>query len=71
MESAGAAKMILQQNLSAQRLAEEIKGLANDPERVTVMGHAARRLSRGDAAAQVVDLIEGLLRGNEVSTTSR
>lgn len=71
MESAGAANMILQQNLSPQRLAEEIKRLANDPERVTVMGHAARRLSRGDAAAQVVDLIEGLLRGNEVSTTSR
>lgn len=63
METAGAAQMILQQDLSPLRLADEIKRLANDPERVTAMGHAARRLSRGDAAAQVVDLVEGMVEG--------
>ena len=58
MAAAGAAKMILQQELSAQRLADEIKALVNEPERLTSMEQAARNLSRGDAAAKVVDLVE-------------
>ncbi len=62
MEAAGAARMILQQDLSPQRLAGEIEALVSEPERVTAMGEAARRLSQGDAAAKVVDLVEGLMR---------
>jgi UDP-N-acetylglucosamine--N-acetylmuramyl-(pentapeptide) pyrophosphoryl-undecaprenol N-acetylglucosamine transferase len=62
MEAAGAAKMILQQDLSPQGLAGEIETLANEPEKVTAMEHAARKLSRGDAAAKVVDLIEGMVK---------
>ena len=71
MESAGAATMILQQNLSPERLALEIQRLVDTPQNVTAMEQAARALSRGDAAAKVVDLVEELVRGNEVSTTSR
>ena len=61
MEAAGAGKMILQQDLSPQRLASEIATLVGEPEKVTTMEHAARMLSRGDAAAKVVDLIEGMV----------
>lgn len=61
MEASGAAKMILQQDLSPQRLAGEIERLVREPEKVTAMEHAARKLSHGDAAAKVVDLIEELV----------
>lgn len=61
METAGAAKMILQQDLSPQRLAREIETLVNEPEKVTAMEHAARNLSHGDAAAKVVDLVEEMV----------
>jgi len=63
MESAGAATMILQQDLSPERLASEIQRLVGTPEKVTGMGQAARALSRGDAAAKVVDLVEQLVEG--------
>ncbi|MEP6742807.1 MAG: undecaprenyldiphospho-muramoylpentapeptide beta-N-acetylglucosaminyltransferase [bacterium] len=65
MEAAGAAKMILQQDLSPQRLAREIETLVREPERVTVMGQAARKLSRGDAAAKVVDLVEAMIKSSK------
>jgi len=61
MAAAGAGKMILQQDLSPQRLASEIAALVGQPEKVTAMEHAARSLSRGDAAAKVVELIEGMV----------
>jgi len=63
MESAGAATMILQQNLSPERLASEIQRLVGSPEKVTAMEQAARALSRGDAAAKVVDLVQQLVEG--------
>jgi UDP-N-acetylglucosamine--N-acetylmuramyl-(pentapeptide) pyrophosphoryl-undecaprenol N-acetylglucosamine transferase len=52
--------MILQSELSGERLAREIGVLVADPERVTRMEQAARKLARGDAAAAAVDLIEKL-----------
>ena len=61
LASAGAGRMILQQELSGKRLAEEILGLAQEPERITAMEEAARKLSRGNAAAAVVALIEKLV----------
>ena len=60
LSAAGAAKMILQHELSGERLAHEIATLAHDPERITAMEQAGRKLARGDAAAAVVDLIEKL-----------
>ncbi|HEX3280307.1 MAG TPA: undecaprenyldiphospho-muramoylpentapeptide beta-N-acetylglucosaminyltransferase [Pyrinomonadaceae bacterium] len=71
LQAAGAGKMILQQELSPQRLAAEIETLVREPEKVTAMERAARALGRGDAAAKVADLVEGLVGGNEVSTSSR
>ncbi len=58
---AGAGRMILQAELSGERLAEEITTLAQWPERITAIEQAARNLARGDAAAAVVDLVEELL----------
>jgi UDP-N-acetylglucosamine--N-acetylmuramyl-(pentapeptide) pyrophosphoryl-undecaprenol N-acetylglucosamine transferase len=61
LERAGAGKMILQQDLSGERLAQEIATLIREPERVNAMEQAARKLARGDAAAAVVDMIEELV----------
>jgi UDP-N-acetylglucosamine--N-acetylmuramyl-(pentapeptide) pyrophosphoryl-undecaprenol N-acetylglucosamine transferase len=57
----GAAKMILQRDLSGERLAAEIVKLVNQPETVTSMEKASRKLARGDAAAAAVDLIQELI----------
>jgi UDP-N-acetylglucosamine--N-acetylmuramyl-(pentapeptide) pyrophosphoryl-undecaprenol N-acetylglucosamine transferase len=61
LEAAGAARMVLQQNLSGERLAKEIATLVGDPELVTGMEQAGRNLARGDAAKATVDLIEELV----------
>jgi UDP-N-acetylglucosamine--N-acetylmuramyl-(pentapeptide) pyrophosphoryl-undecaprenol N-acetylglucosamine transferase len=61
---AGAGKMILQTDLSGARLAEELTTLAREPERITAMEQAARKLARGDAAAAVVDMIEKLRKAS-------
>jgi UDP-N-acetylglucosamine--N-acetylmuramyl-(pentapeptide) pyrophosphoryl-undecaprenol N-acetylglucosamine transferase len=63
MQQAGAARMILQDELSGERLAREISALVADPEQLTRMGRASRKLARGDAAAATVDLIERLVKG--------
>ncbi len=61
--SKGAAKMILQPNLSGESLAEEIKDLIGKPEKITEMEFSAKKLARADAAKVTVDLIEDLAKG--------
>jgi UDP-N-acetylglucosamine--N-acetylmuramyl-(pentapeptide) pyrophosphoryl-undecaprenol N-acetylglucosamine transferase len=61
LEAAGAAKMILQQDLSGTSMANEIRALSESPERIAAMETAARQLARGDAGAKAVDLIEELV----------
>jgi UDP-N-acetylglucosamine--N-acetylmuramyl-(pentapeptide) pyrophosphoryl-undecaprenol N-acetylglucosamine transferase len=65
LEAAGAGKMILQQDLSGERLADEIATLAREPNRITTMEQAARKLARGDAAAAVVDMVEQLVASDQ------
>ncbi len=60
LQSAGAARMILQRDLSAENLAKEINDLINSPETISAMGTAAKKLARADAAQVTVDLIEKL-----------
>ena len=60
LQAAGAARMILQEHLSGERLAKEISDLAEAPEEVYRMEQASRHLAHGDAAKSAVDLIEGL-----------
>ncbi|HEY2961053.1 MAG TPA: undecaprenyldiphospho-muramoylpentapeptide beta-N-acetylglucosaminyltransferase [Pyrinomonadaceae bacterium] len=61
LQAAGAARMIVQQELSGERLVAEINELAQAPEQLTGMETASRSLAHGDAAAAAVDLIEGLV----------
>lgn len=65
LEAAGAGRMILQQDLSAERLAEVITTLVHEPEKITAMEQAARKLARGDAAAAVVEMVEKLVASGQ------
>ena len=60
LQSGGAARMILQQDLSGDRLAAEIEKLIQSPEELNRMEEASRKLAHGDAAAAAVDIIEEL-----------
>ena len=62
LQAVGGTKMILQADLSAERLAAEIRTLVAQPELVTAMEQSSRSLARGDAAAAVVDMVEELIR---------
>ncbi len=59
-EESGAAKMILQKDLTGETLAREIIALINSPQRVTAMEQAAKKLARKDAAEATVDIIDEL-----------
>ena len=52
----GAGRMILQQELTAERLAEEIKKLIAAPDEIDRMEVASRKLGRPDSAERAVDL---------------
>lgn len=57
---AGAARVVLQSELTPERLAREIRNLLQEPGKLIEMERNARRLARPDAAARIADLIEGL-----------
>lgn len=59
---AGAAKMILQTDLTGERISKEIHELFDDPEKITSMENAARAFGHREAAAKTADLIEELRR---------
>jgi UDP-N-acetylglucosamine--N-acetylmuramyl-(pentapeptide) pyrophosphoryl-undecaprenol N-acetylglucosamine transferase len=54
LEAAGAARMILDRDLTGDRVTETVVALARDREQLEAMGGAARRLGKPDAAARVV-----------------
>ena len=56
--------MILQKDLSGDRLTREIAELVKQPELVSSMETAIRKLARGDAAVAAVNIIEELSRSN-------
>lgn len=60
LQSGGAARMILQQDLSGERLAAEIEKLVQEPQELDRMEEAGRKMAHGDAAAAAVDIIEEL-----------
>lgn len=62
MVANGAARMILQSELSGERLASEIASLIADPESIRSIGEAARTMATPDAAKQIVDMVEKLNR---------
>ena len=62
LKNGGAARMIRQDELSGERLSEEIVSLVRDPDEITKMELAARNMARRDAAAATVDLVAELVR---------
>ena len=56
IERAGAGRMILQAELTPERLAKELLWLVRDPQKLGRMAEASKRLGRPDAAKRVVDL---------------
>jgi UDP-N-acetylglucosamine--N-acetylmuramyl-(pentapeptide) pyrophosphoryl-undecaprenol N-acetylglucosamine transferase len=62
MEEAGAAVVVPDAELDAQRLAAEVIALLDDPGRLARMSAAARALSRPDAAERIAEGILGLAR---------
>jgi UDP-N-acetylglucosamine--N-acetylmuramyl-(pentapeptide) pyrophosphoryl-undecaprenol N-acetylglucosamine transferase len=62
LEGGGASKMILQSDLSGEKLAEEITRLVESPQTITLMEQAAKAMGREDAAEKTADLIEELKR---------
>ncbi len=56
----GAARMILQRDLTGETLARELNELSTDRSTLKAMGEAARKMARPDAAAEIVDLIESI-----------
>ena len=61
LQTAGAARMIVQQGLSGERLVTEIRDLSQNPAQIDRMEEASKKLAHGDAAVAAVDLIERLV----------
>jgi UDP-N-acetylglucosamine:LPS N-acetylglucosamine transferase len=62
MQNAGAAKMLVQDQLNGESLAAALTDLVRSPDAVHAMESAARKLAREDAAEATVDIIEELAR---------
>jgi UDP-N-acetylglucosamine--N-acetylmuramyl-(pentapeptide) pyrophosphoryl-undecaprenol N-acetylglucosamine transferase len=62
MEQAGAARVIVQSELTPERLAGEIRELMASPATLERMETCARRLARPDAAARIADMVEHFVR---------
>jgi UDP-N-acetylglucosamine--N-acetylmuramyl-(pentapeptide) pyrophosphoryl-undecaprenol N-acetylglucosamine transferase len=61
LESAGAAMVVVEQDLDLHAAALEVARLASDRVRLDAMGTAARTLGRPDTAEQVADVVESVL----------
>jgi UDP-N-acetylglucosamine--N-acetylmuramyl-(pentapeptide) pyrophosphoryl-undecaprenol N-acetylglucosamine transferase len=62
MERAGAARLIPEPQLTAERLTQEIFGLLDRPGELESMAANARRLAKPHAVQEIVNLIEGVSR---------
>jgi UDP-N-acetylglucosamine--N-acetylmuramyl-(pentapeptide) pyrophosphoryl-undecaprenol N-acetylglucosamine transferase len=62
-QKAGAAKVLLQKDLSGESLAAEIIKLIESPDEITKMEVAAKKLSKKEAAELTVDMIVDLAAG--------
>ncbi|MFL6415414.1 MAG: undecaprenyldiphospho-muramoylpentapeptide beta-N-acetylglucosaminyltransferase [Bryobacteraceae bacterium] len=59
---AGAAAMVLDAELSGERLFEEVEKLRRDPEGLAGMRAQARKFAKPDAALRAADILEGAAR---------
>ncbi len=61
MQQAGAAKLIIDSELTGARLVEEVTRLAHNPEALERMGRAARAFAKPGAARRAAEVLEGYL----------
>jgi UDP-N-acetylglucosamine--N-acetylmuramyl-(pentapeptide) pyrophosphoryl-undecaprenol N-acetylglucosamine transferase len=61
LEKAGAARLVLDSEMTGARLVEEVAKLAGDPGPLEKMGQAARALARPGADARAADVLEGFI----------
>jgi UDP-N-acetylglucosamine--N-acetylmuramyl-(pentapeptide) pyrophosphoryl-undecaprenol N-acetylglucosamine transferase len=64
----GAAKMILEKDLTAERLADEIGSLLSDETSLRLMAEASRKMGKPKAASMLVDEMEKLLNPGKRNT---
>ena len=62
MEAAGAARVLPQDELTPERLTNEIFSLLDQPSRISEIEQSARKLARPRAVEDIVDLLEGVAR---------
>jgi len=62
MEAAGAARVLPQDELTPERLTNEIFSLLDQPSRISEIEQSARTLARPRAVEDIVDLLEGVAR---------
>jgi len=62
MERAGAARLIPEPQLTAERLVQEIFGLLDRPADLQAMAANAKQLAKPHAVQEIVNLIEGIAR---------
>jgi UDP-N-acetylglucosamine--N-acetylmuramyl-(pentapeptide) pyrophosphoryl-undecaprenol N-acetylglucosamine transferase len=62
MQNAGAARLLPQDELTPQRLAQEIFSLLDQPGRISEMEDRARSLAKPRAVEDIVDLLEKVSR---------
>jgi UDP-N-acetylglucosamine--N-acetylmuramyl-(pentapeptide) pyrophosphoryl-undecaprenol N-acetylglucosamine transferase len=62
MVRAGAALLVLQQDLTGERLAREIAAVVAQPQRLVALAENAREMARPNAARDIVTLIEEVCR---------
>ena len=67
LQQTGAACIILQHELSGERLAQDLGSLLANPDRIKQMESAARKLARPDAAKVTVELIEQLVQAKRAA----
>lgn len=63
MREQGAASVIADAELDAERLAREVGDLFADPDRLQAMAEAARRIAKPDAARRIADCVLEVGRG--------
>jgi UDP-N-acetylglucosamine--N-acetylmuramyl-(pentapeptide) pyrophosphoryl-undecaprenol N-acetylglucosamine transferase len=65
VERAGAGRMILQAELTPERLAKELLWLIHDPHKLARMAESGKRLGHPDAAKRVVDLAMKIMKNGD------
>ena len=60
-EKAGAARLVLDAEMTGERLVEEVMRLAGEPGLLEKMGGAARAMARPGAAQRAADVLEGFI----------